>query len=251
MKEKLNSASRYLNPGLVNRLMSSNIEATVLNDCTVLVCGSEFSLSENSTFKQGDVLIVSLEKDIVAELKSEKEAQKELRVREAEEAKAKIKKESCKYISEEKLIIDGFISNSPSTKDILEIFESKLETFRVKTKLCNNSRASGIDYDLKYALMRASKEVVEYLLERVIKINPEDFEKYYAYSPNENVDSGGKYHLALTKPLKIGRLKRESGQIICSPNKEFWGLDLRDDKEINLAVCKKCLETAIKLSGWN
>lgn len=68
----------------------------------------------------------------------------------------------------------------------------------------------------------------------------------YAYSPRENVGSGGSDHIVLEEDFTQGRLTRKAGDALCKSSKKFWGLTaLNDGKPAN---CLKCLEIAEKLN---
>ena len=63
----------------------------------------------------------------------------------------------------------------------------------------------------------------------------------YAYSPRENVNSGGRSHIVLSNNESFGRRKREKGDALCKKRNNFWMLSPVNDSEPN---CLKCLELA-------
>lgn len=68
----------------------------------------------------------------------------------------------------------------------------------------------------------------------------------YAYSPHENVGSGGTSHIIVDEPLQAGRLIRKPGDALCKPAARFWGLDMRPGRP---AECLRCLEIAERLTN--
>jgi hypothetical protein len=72
---------------------------------------------------------------------------------------------------------------------------------------------------------------------------PEGYTVAYAYSPRENVGSTGKVHLITAVPIQTGRLKREAGDALCKPYRQFWGLDGgRTPEDFETYGCKRCRE---------
>lgn len=47
----------------------------------------------------------------------------------------------------------------------------------------------------------------------------------YAYNPRQGARTRGGYHLILDQPLTAGRLTRETGDALCKPADQFWGLE--------------------------
>ena len=71
----------------------------------------------------------------------------------------------------------------------------------------------------------------------------------YAYSPRENVGSGGKYHVELAEPFCFGRIKREAGDTLCAParSRRFDNLDGgRSADDFKRWGCKRCREIAAR-----
>ena len=65
----------------------------------------------------------------------------------------------------------------------------------------------------------------------------------YAYSPRENVGSGGRCHLITPIAISAGRLQREAGDPLCKPARKFWGLDSgRTEADFNQYGCARCGE---------
>lgn len=71
----------------------------------------------------------------------------------------------------------------------------------------------------------------------------------YAYSPRENVGSGGGDHIVCLQGFTHGRLTRAAGDPLCKPAAKFWGLDrCSDGRE---ATCVKCAEIAERIAAAN
>jgi hypothetical protein len=64
----------------------------------------------------------------------------------------------------------------------------------------------------------------------------------YAYSPRQGANSNGSYHLLMNIPLDRGRLHRETGDVLCNPNRDFWGLEPRPEATADCAACVRLAE---------
>ena len=64
----------------------------------------------------------------------------------------------------------------------------------------------------------------------------------YAYSPRQGANSRGGYHLLMNAPLNSGRLRRERGDVLCEPNRDFWGLEPRPEAAANCTACVRLAE---------
>ncbi|MFH8805264.1 hypothetical protein ACH4F6_37940 [Streptomyces sp. NPDC017936] len=64
----------------------------------------------------------------------------------------------------------------------------------------------------------------------------------YAYSPRQGANSRGGYHLVLNAPLNSGRLRRDVGDVLCQPNRDFWGLEPRPEVTADCAACVRLAE---------
>lgn len=98
----------------------------------------------------------------------------------------------------------------------------------------------GEDYDALCAQAPAPVAVAP-ASPRVQPTTPEGYTIAYAYSPRENVGSGGRCHLITTAALEVGRLKRAPGDALCKPRKQFWGLDGgRTPEDFETYGCVRC-----------
>jgi hypothetical protein len=97
-----------------------------------------------------------------------------------------------------------------------------------------------------YAALQSAARAYAEAGERLRQALPVRSAVAYAYNPHENTGSNGSYHITLKEPLRAGRLKREAGDALCKPAREFWGLDEREPG--TMATCLKCLETAERLA---
>ena len=85
------------------------------------------------------------------------------------------------------------------------------------------------------------------------KIWSEFKEKYpsktsYAYSPRENVNSGGCSHIVMKEEASFGRRKREAHDPLCKKRKHFWMLSDVSDSEPTCIVCLRVAEDILKKS---
>jgi hypothetical protein len=59
----------------------------------------------------------------------------------------------------------------------------------------------------------------------------------YAYSPRQGANSNGGYHLVVNTTFTSGRLRREAGDVLCDPRRDFWGLEPRPEAAPSCAAC--------------
>jgi hypothetical protein len=64
----------------------------------------------------------------------------------------------------------------------------------------------------------------------------------YAYSPRQGANSRGSYHLLMNQPLNSGRLHRDTGDVLCQPNRDFWGLEPRPEVTADCTACVRLAE---------
>lgn len=64
----------------------------------------------------------------------------------------------------------------------------------------------------------------------------------YAYQPRQGARSVSHSHAVLDQPLKAGRLVRDTGDALCRPRRDFWGLEsVKDEHSV---TCPRCVARA-------
>lgn len=130
-----------------------------------------------------------------------------------------------------------------------DVMSTIRELHDAQTRAWKGWRSRPNGWDVGQAATRAFREAGEILRQRL----PFRTSIAYAYSPRENVGSGGGDHIVCAENVTAGRLKRQAGDALCKPQARFWGLQQRWGADTCLnyqatASCLRCLEIAEKLS---
>lgn len=58
----------------------------------------------------------------------------------------------------------------------------------------------------------------------------------HAYTPRETATYGGADHIVVDEPVRVGRLRRETGDTLARPRAKFWGLTRVEDDRLPTAL---------------
>ncbi|MFS1429222.1 hypothetical protein LMH73_019250 [Vibrio splendidus] len=251
MLEMLLNVRSYLDPMLVNRLMQSNVEAVVSDDMLVLIDNHHtLKLIPDSQFSSGDVVVVSISGgNIVASLKADVTKDKEKLKAEVKASSDAAALEAKQFIESEVVKVDQFLASNHKLKELLAFYDDLNTTSKVlynKYRVAFNSK-SGVEL----ALLKSNgfPVVIQHFLSSVIRDVSVLYHLEYAYSPNENTGSKGKYHVVVDEALIAGRYSRKVGEPLCKTKNSFSGLSESHNHGITPSVCKSCVERMIRLAN--
>ena len=239
-----------ISPFLINNLRgSSRLEGYVNKDNEVVIDDRMKLKIVNDTIPENTIVFVYLDSYIYCNTQQDLEDEKE-KIKLAQKAK---EQQLSMYEEKERKvatsIVEDFFKNNQIDYNSYKDFFDKL------SKNVNSSYYQYKRYWHNFGSIEKEESSIHYHCQISAKnlFVKNIYQKFnlkhhiaYAYSPRENVGSGGKDHIVLEEEYSKGRLKRISGDPLCKPARDFWGLENIGHKGTD-SLCHQCFYKVLRI----